>query len=441
MSLFCSTIDRVAEQGVADRRHVHAHLMRAPGFQPAFDQRGVAQRLRACGNASPRACRPRRSRPSCGSAGERASGASTVPAGGRGLPADDRLVAPVDDVVGELLRQPLMRAVGLGGDHQPATCPCRCGGRSPAARPRRCPTAMPPQWWSSALTSVPSRLPAAGMDDQPGGLVDHDQMLVLERDDERDVLRLVVRAASGSGTATANMSPAAARLAPDRAPARRRAVTAPGEISTFSRSRDSVGTASASARSSRQPSAAAGDRRFDDGNPPVHSARDVGDDVGDFKRRAATRSGARRRRSPDAEVCGLLFGDGGRGRRGAAVPQRRRRSARPRSRSIPPRCSPRIARRAAGGPADRRLLPFASRRATPTPSPRDAAAAAPDGCALADRRRRATSRLLARGRGRRDRTAGSIRYADARSIDGLRRLQPRAPHRRKAQPIIRSAMP
>ena len=55
------------------------------------------------------------------------------------------------------------------------------------------PDSDPPQWWSSALTSVPSKLPAAGMDDQPGGLVDDQQMLVLEDDLQRDVLRLVVR--------------------------------------------------------------------------------------------------------------------------------------------------------------------------------------------------------------------------------------------------------
>ena len=35
------TIHLVADQGMADRRHVHADLMRAAGFQPAFDQRGA----------------------------------------------------------------------------------------------------------------------------------------------------------------------------------------------------------------------------------------------------------------------------------------------------------------------------------------------------------------------------------------------------------------
>ena len=64
----------------------------------------------------------------------------------------------------------------------------------------------------------------------------------------------------GEGTATANTSPAAALTAGSRARAAGSGLdprdTAPDEISAFSRSRDSVGTASASARSSRQPCAA-----------------------------------------------------------------------------------------------------------------------------------------------------------------------------------------
>lgn len=36
-------------------------------------------------------------------------------------------------------------------------------------------------------------VPCGGMNDQPGRLVDDDQMLVFERDPERDILRLVMR--------------------------------------------------------------------------------------------------------------------------------------------------------------------------------------------------------------------------------------------------------
>ena len=39
------TIEWVAQQGVTDMRHMHADLMRAPGFQPAFHQRGAVEYL------------------------------------------------------------------------------------------------------------------------------------------------------------------------------------------------------------------------------------------------------------------------------------------------------------------------------------------------------------------------------------------------------------
>ena len=37
MRLSRAAVNRIAEQRVADRRHVHANLVRAPGFEPAFD--------------------------------------------------------------------------------------------------------------------------------------------------------------------------------------------------------------------------------------------------------------------------------------------------------------------------------------------------------------------------------------------------------------------
>ena len=38
-------VDRIADQRVADRGHMHAHLMGPTGLEPAFDQSGVAERL------------------------------------------------------------------------------------------------------------------------------------------------------------------------------------------------------------------------------------------------------------------------------------------------------------------------------------------------------------------------------------------------------------
>src|SRR3546814_19072646 len=40
-----ASIDRVADERMADMRHMHAHLMRAAGFEPAFDQGGAVQRI------------------------------------------------------------------------------------------------------------------------------------------------------------------------------------------------------------------------------------------------------------------------------------------------------------------------------------------------------------------------------------------------------------
>ena len=139
------------------------------------------------------------------------------------------------------------------------TCPCRCGGRSRAGRPRRCPTGVPPQWCSSALTSVPSRLPAAGWTTSPAGLS------TTSRCSSSNTIVSGMScgslcAGSGSGTATRSCSSPRTLVAgiADRRAAR--VSTAPLRIRAFSRSRDRVGTAAASARSSRQP-AWAGSRR------------------------------------------------------------------------------------------------------------------------------------------------------------------------------------
>ena len=124
-------------------------------------------------------------------ADERASGASTVPRRfsarrTRSRDSADRHCAP-------RTVSPALRGQRRSWRRPAApTCPCRCGGRCPAGRRRRCPTAEPPQWCSRALTRVPSRLPAAGWTTRPDGLVDHQQMLVLEHDRQRNVLRLVM---------------------------------------------------------------------------------------------------------------------------------------------------------------------------------------------------------------------------------------------------------
>ena len=112
-----------------------------------------------------------------------------------------------------------MRGVGLGDDQQAGGVlvePVDDARPPDPADARR----LSPQWAISALTSVPSAWPGGGMDDEPGRLVDHDQMLVLEDDVERQVLGR--RAANSLGRRrlrTRSARPAARRMAGSRATA------------------------------------------------------------------------------------------------------------------------------------------------------------------------------------------------------------------------------
>ena len=189
---------------------------------------------------------------------ERASGASTVPSARLRNAVDDREIAPVDRMRGELLRQALVRDVGLGDDQQArrvlvdAVDDARPRN---AADARQRSAAMVEQRVDQRAVEIARRR----VDDQPGGLVDDQQMLVLEDDRQRDVLRLRYAPA----WARALRREGSRRRGPCVAGSRTGlpcASTAPLRISAFSRSRDSVGTASASARSRRQP-AWAGARR------------------------------------------------------------------------------------------------------------------------------------------------------------------------------------
>ncbi len=134
-ALSAPPIDRIADQGVADMRRVHADLMGAAGLKSA----GEAGR-----NAAALAGKPFIDV----KVGDR------TPAGGdnghagavRGVPVDPRLnpeppldqparmtrmgrvrdavanrhVATIDTVIGELFREPCLRAVGFRHDEQPA---------------------------------------------------------------------------------------------------------------------------------------------------------------------------------------------------------------------------------------------------------------------------------------------------------------------------------
>ena len=92
----------------------------------------------------------------------------------------------------ELLGQPLMRDVGLGDDQQARRVlvdPVDDARPRHAADARQLAAAMVEQ----RVDQGPVAIARGRMDDQSGRLVDDQQMLVLEDDRQRDVLRLVVR--------------------------------------------------------------------------------------------------------------------------------------------------------------------------------------------------------------------------------------------------------
>ena len=93
---------------------------------------------------------------------------------------------------GELPRQPFVGDIGLGDDQQPGRVLVDAVDDArprDAADPRQAAAAMVEQ----GVDQRPVAIAGGRMDDQPGRLVDDQQMLVLEDDGERDVLRLVVR--------------------------------------------------------------------------------------------------------------------------------------------------------------------------------------------------------------------------------------------------------
>ena len=121
-------------------------------------------------------------------------------------------------------------------------------GAGNAADPRKLPRAMVEQ----GIDQCPVGIACRRMDDQAGGFVHDQQMLILEDDRQRDVLRRVVRRFGfGNGQAEALATPDLGRAGSRTA--RPSASSAPLRIRFFSRSRERVGTASASAWSSRQP--------------------------------------------------------------------------------------------------------------------------------------------------------------------------------------------
>ena len=92
--------------------------------------------------------------------------------------------------------KPFVRDVGLGDDQQPRRVLVDAVDDArprDAADPGQPPRAMVEQRVDQGAVEIAR----GGMDDHAGGLVDDDQMIVLEDDVERDVLRRVVQRGGG----------------------------------------------------------------------------------------------------------------------------------------------------------------------------------------------------------------------------------------------------
>jgi hypothetical protein len=181
----------IPQQRVTDRRHVHTHLMRPSGLQPAFDERSAVQRLDRIimGDGSLAALNDRHllaiGRATAKRRIDRALGGAEPSSG-------DRPVASIDRVLGELRGEAGMRPVRLGGHHQPRRI---LVDPMDDARPLHPANAREgtPAMMKQRVDESAIQIAAGRMNHQAGRLVDDNQMFVLEGDDERNVLCFVMR--------------------------------------------------------------------------------------------------------------------------------------------------------------------------------------------------------------------------------------------------------
>lgn len=189
MGLADAAIYRIAQQGMADMGHMDPYLMRSAGFQAAFDERRLVQRLLhlimrhrmlALAIAKNRhflAVMRGAPHPAANRAAER-----------RGEAAHNGEIAPIDAVGGKLYGEALMRPVGLGNDQQAGSIlvdPVDDAGPRDAADPGKLPPAVMEQGVDQRSVGVSRRR----MDHKAGRLVDDDQMFVFISDGQRNVLR------------------------------------------------------------------------------------------------------------------------------------------------------------------------------------------------------------------------------------------------------------
>ena len=188
------------------------------------------------------------------STGWRPIAASMVPVLGLGRPPDQRLVDAGQVVGGEQLRQRLVGGVVLGHHHDPRGVlvePMDDARPAHAADARQAVAAMGQQGVDQGVVGIAGR----GMDDQPGRLVQHQQVGILVEDIEVDRLglglrRLGLRDVDNETVARFDLAGGLFYSSGPSASATRRL-----SISAFTRLRVRLGRAAASARSSRSPEA------------------------------------------------------------------------------------------------------------------------------------------------------------------------------------------
>ena len=187
-----SAVSGVAEQGVANMRHVHADLMGPAGFQRATHERRRCQpgrkptarvaRRRLVARGGMAAVNVANHGHACAVMQFAADGALDAAGVGFRHAPHQRRIAPLQTAVGamgrELPRQALVRRIGLGDDHQPAGIlvePMHDPRPSHAADARKAVTTMRDQCIDQGTRCV-----AGGwMHHEPCRLIDDDDATVL----------------------------------------------------------------------------------------------------------------------------------------------------------------------------------------------------------------------------------------------------------------------
>jgi hypothetical protein len=113
---------------------------------------------------------------------------SISPRLGRRLASDNRAVEPLDRVIVELPRKPLMRGVALGCDEDSAGSlvePVHDARTQHTTNPRELGAVM-----EQRIHQRAARVPGRWMHNEPSSFVHHNEVLVFENDVERDVFGL-----------------------------------------------------------------------------------------------------------------------------------------------------------------------------------------------------------------------------------------------------------